>query len=40
VGVGGQVDDGIDAREGGGPVGVLVDGAHDGGLGIGGVGAA
>ena len=33
------MDDGVDALKGGGPVGVLVDGADDGGVGMGGVGA-
>ena len=39
VGVGGQVDDGVDAPEGGGPVGMAVNGADDGGVGMSGVGS-
>lgn len=33
------MDDGVDALKGGAPVGVAIDGADDGGVGIGGVGA-
>jgi len=33
------VDDGVDALEGGGPVGMAVNGADNGGVGMGGVGA-
>ena len=33
------MDDGVDALKGGGPVGVAIDGADDGGVRIGGVGA-